>query len=179
MNIVDFWSLVLFPLVFSCDWLGMVVLVQIWQPWCELLITTFRTLRCFEFFVFYENKVGSLSTSITTPESGPILGWIKFPSMLKTKQCPVPIAANLLPNCPRVQWNKSRLCTSRWDSCLLSLLCHFLESTGDISMWTIGPGLPSGSFQPRRKIARIQRAARLPRRRRQTSLTQKQPRLRL
>lgn len=42
-------------------------------------------------------------------------------------------------------------------------------------MWTIGPGPPSGSFQPRRKIARIQRAARNRRNRHRTSPTQKHP----
>lgn len=138
-------------LAFSCVWEGMVVEIStnvttmVWAAECY-----FQDLEmiCFAFLVFWAQGGFPIHVHNSTL-IWPFSWMVKVAVHTKTIApycgvCPLlcPLSQGILPFQP-----VSRPVV---DSCLLSLLSHFLESTGDIFMWTTGPAPPSGISQQRR-----------------------------
>lgn len=100
-----FWLMVMFPLVFSCDWEGMVVLISwnlttmVWAADCY-----FQDLGMFwNFFGVLWDQGGSLIHIHNHTWIWPHFVWMKLLSILKEQPCPVPIISIPSPQCPRVR----------------------------------------------------------------------------
>lgn len=130
--------------------------VNCWMP-----ITGPRDDIFFCFLCFWDQGGFPINLHIPAVQFGQALRMVQVAVLTKHLPPLVDNMSTLFAHCPRVSRHEASLQAGRWDSIFLSLLSHFLESTGGISMSTTGPVLPSGIFQPRKTNVTTRRTAKV------------------